>query len=184
MTETLQALVAYLEKRIKSVKVVLWAHNSHLGDARATQMGEDGEWNVGQLIRERYQWDAILIGYTSYTGTVTAATDWDQPAERKKVLPALRGSIEELFHETELPRFFLPLRETRVTDALKAPLLERAIGVVYRPDTERQSHYFYARLPQQFDAVLHFDVTRAVEPLERASIWDRGELPETFPTGV
>ena len=184
MAETLQALTAHLEKRNQSVKIALWAHNSHLGDARATQMGQAGEWNVGQLVRERYQRDAILIGFTTYTGTVTAAANWDQPAERKNVLPAMHGSIEALFHETALPRFFLPLHEPPIIHTLSEPLLERAIGVVYRPDTERQSHYFYARLPQQFDGLLHFDVTRAVEPLERLPIWDRGEMLETFPTGI
>ena len=126
----------------------------------------------------------MLVGFTTYSGTVTAASDWGAPAELKRVRPALPGSYEALFHDVDIPRFLLPLRDGQVAAALRGPRLERAIGVIYRPETERISHYFNARLSDQFDALLHFDQSRAVEPLERTAGWERGELPETFPTGV
>ena len=185
MVETLESLLVFLRTQESHSKIVVWEHNSHLGDARATRMGQEGEWNVGQLVRERHAGDAKLIGFTTYQGTVTAASNWDQPAERKRVRPALDGSYEALFHEADIPRFLLTFRKTdHATAALYEPLLERAIGVIYRPETERASHYFQAHLSAQFDAVLHFDETRAVEPLERTSEWEAGEVPETFPTGI
>jgi erythromycin esterase-like protein len=184
MTETLESLVDFLGRNGPGAKVVVWAHNSHLGDARATQMGVRGEWNVGQLVRERYKRDAVLVGFTTYSGTVTAASNWDAPAERKVVRPALPGSYEALFHEVGPQRFLLVLRGGNGIGGLREPRLQRAIGVIYRPETERASHYFYATLTDQFDAVLHFDQTRAVEPLERAAEWDAAEVPETFPSGV
>ncbi len=183
MADTLDALVAFLGQQGGSPKVVLWAHNSHLGDARATRMGDRGEWNVGQLVRQRHGGDSVLIGFTTYDGTVTAASNWDAPAERKRVRPALPGSYEFLFHNAGSSRFLLDLRGATVA-GLREPRLERAIGVIYRPDTERASHYFQASLPAQFDAVLHFDRTRAVEPLERTTEWEVGEVPETFPSGI
>jgi len=129
--------------------------------------------------------DAVLIGFSTYSGTVTAATEWGGPAERKRVRPALPDSYEALFHELDLGRFLVALRDGGAAIAsLCQPRLERAIGVIYRPETERLSHYFSARLPEQFDAVLHFDETRAVEPLERTTTWDKGEAPETFPSGL
>lgn len=161
MAETLDALAAHLNQRLGRAKIVLWAHNSHLGDARATSMGEAGELNVGQLVRERYQHDTALIGFSTYSGTVTAASDWGAAHERKRVRPALEGSYEALFHETALPAFLLSLRESgHTTQFLSAPRLERAIGVIYRPQSERISHYFTATLPRQFDIILHFDETR------------------------
>jgi erythromycin esterase-like protein len=185
MAETLDQLVAHLDKHGDRTKVVLWAHNSHLGDARATDMGEAGELNVGQLVRQRYGRDAVLVGLTTYTGTVTAASTWGAPAERKRVRPALSGSYEALFHDTGMPSFLLTLRDDgKVVTALRKRLLERAIGVIYLPETERLSHYFYARLPDQFDAVLHFDETRALEPLDSTTHWERGEVPETFPSSL
>lgn len=184
MTETLEALINFLADQKVQPKIVVWEHNSHLGDARATYMQRAGEWNVGQLVREQYGRGAVLIGQTTYQGTVTAASNWGQPAERKRVRPALPISYETLFHELKLPRFLLNLRdESHAAQALQGPLLERAIGVIYQPETERISHYFDARLSQQFDAVLHFDETRAVEPLERTVEWDTGEVAETFPSG-
>lgn len=183
MAETLDHLVAHLDKQRSRTKVVLWAHNSHLGDARATDMGNAGELNVGQLVRERYGRDAVLVGLTTYSGTVTAASNWGAPPERKRVRPGMSGSYEALFHETGLPRFLLTLRsDDKATSALRKRRLERAIGVIYLPETERVSHYFHALLPDQFDAVLHFDETRALEPLERTSHWEKGEVPETFPS--
>jgi erythromycin esterase-like protein len=184
MTETLDALVAHVDRHGGRTKVVVWAHNSHLGDARATQMGDAGEWNVGQLVRERHAAETVLIGLTTDHGTVTAASDWDGPAERKRVRPGLPGSVEALFHETGIPRFFLPLRGAEGAADLRERRIERAIGVIYRPETERLSHYFDARLPAQFDAILHFDETRALEPLEPTAAWRSGEAPETYPFAV
>ena len=185
MTETLEALVEHLERTAGPAKIVVWEHNTHLGDARATEMGRAGEHNVGQLVRQRHGRDAVLIGFATYNGTVTAASDWDSPAERKNVRPALPGSYEALFHSFGLPRFSLALRDGgELATGLREPRLERAIGVIYRPETERLSHYFQARLADQFDAVIHFDETRAVEPLERTAEWETGEAPETFPYAV
>ena len=185
MVETLESLQTFLATQKPRAKIVVWEHNSHLGDARATRMGQEGEWNVGQLVRERHGDDAILIGFTTFEGTVTAASNWDGPAERKRVRPALKNSYEALFHEVNIPRFLLTFRGTdHAAAALREPLLERAIGVIYRPETERASHYFQARLSAQFDAVIHFDETRAVEPLEVTAEWKTGEVPETFPTGI
>jgi erythromycin esterase-like protein/predicted phosphoribosyltransferase len=178
MAETLQALVEHLESTRGPTRAVVWEHNSHIGDARATELGQAGELNVGQLARERHGEQALLVGFTTFTGTVTAASDWGGAAERKNVRPALAGSWEQLFHERGVPRFLLE------PAALAGRRLERAIGVIYRPETERNSHYFHARISQQFDAVIHIDETRAVEPLERTSEWEAGELPETFPWGV
>src|SRR5947209_13188778 len=142
MTGTIQSLMSHLDGG--GSKIVVWAHNSHLGDARATEMSERGELNVGQLIRERFGEDSFLIGFTTFSGTVTAARDWDQPAERRKVRPGLPGSYEELFHGTGVSRFWLDLRDLSDDpgEILRGPLLERAIGVIYRPETERWSHYF------------------------------------------
>jgi erythromycin esterase-like protein len=183
MVETLQAVMGHLERTGRKAKVVVWAHNSHLGDARFTEMGERGELNVGQLVREKLGTDVVNVGFTTHTGTVTAATDWDAPAERKRVRPSMPGSYEALFHEVGLPGFLLCLGRA-APPGLHEPRLERAIGVIYRPETERVSHYFHARLPQQFDLVLHFDETRAVEPLERVAPPVPEELPETYPAGV
>jgi len=185
MAETLDALVAHLVSEGREARVAVWEHNSHLGDARATEMGEGGEWNVGQLVRERYPRDCALVGFTTHRGSVTASSDWDEPGRRKRVRPALEGSYEALFHEVGAPNFMLDLREEGpARELLRRPRLERAIGVIYRPETERLSHYFHARLAEQFDCVLHFDETRAVEPLERAPHWVAGEEPpETYPSG-
>ena len=184
MVETLDALVAHVDRQ-RRAKIAVWAHNSHLGDARATEMARRGELNVGQLVRERYGLDAMLVGATTHHGTVTAASDWGAPAERKRVRPALPGSYEAMFHATGLARFLLAWRKgDAVWSSLHDPALERAIGVIYRPDTERASHYFYAQLRDQFDVVLHFDETGAVEPLERTAQWEAGEVPETYPFAV
>jgi erythromycin esterase-like protein len=184
MTETIEALAAHIRRHGRDPRIVVWEHNSHLGDARATEMGRQGELNVGQLIREAHGDDARLIGFSTYTGTVTAASEWDGPAERKRVRPGMRGSYEELFHAFHVPNFSLPLRGNAAAGVLEEPRLQRAIGVIYMPQSERQSHYFYASLPRQFDAILHFDETRAVEPLERREIAHTGEAPETFPSAL
>jgi erythromycin esterase-like protein len=183
MVETLDALVQHLGA--KDAKVVVWAHNSHLGDASATEMGQQGELNIGQLMRERHPHDTVAIGFSTFTGTVTAASEWDGPAERKHVRAALPSSYESVFHHTGVPNFLLLLKKhNTATTLLNEPRLERAIGVIYMPGSERASHYFHAQLPAQFDAVLHFDETRAVEPLEREAIWETGEVPETYPSAL
>jgi erythromycin esterase-like protein len=185
MVETLDALTAHLSSQDPRAKIVIWEHNSHLDDARATEMGEAGELNVGQLVRQRYGAEAVLIGLITSHGTVTAASEWGAHAERKRVRLALPESYEALFHDMDLPRFLLPLHHGVATAAgLHEPRLERAIGVIYRPESERTSHYFRARLTEQFDAVLYFDQTRAVEPLEPGTVWETGEAPETFPSAL
>jgi len=185
MAETLITLAEHLRRRAgRQAKIVVWEHNSHLGDARATEMGRQGELNVGQLVRERYGDDCRLIGFTTHTGTVTAASEWDGPAERKKVRPAMEGSYELLFHQWNEESFYLPLRENAAAAPLEDPRLERAIGVIYLPQSERVSHYFFASLPRQFDAVLHYDTTRAVEPLERRELEHTPEAPETYPSAL
>ena len=184
MAETLYALAAHLGKRFGSARIVVWAHNSHLGDARATDRARYGEWNLGQLVREHHS-RAVLVGFTTYTGTVTAASDWGGHYEMKRVRPALQESYESLFHETGIPRFLAAFAgDERLARELRAERLERAIGVIYRPETERASHYFMTRLSDQFDAVLHFDETRAVEPLPQAEKEQTPEVPETYPAGV
>lgn len=185
MEETLEALLAHLEEAAAPARVVVWAHNSHLGDARATEMASRGELNLGELVRRRHGAKALAIGFTTWSGTVSAASDWGAEVERKRVRPALATSWEDLFHRLETPGFLLDLRAAAGwAPELAHPRLERAIGVIYRPDTERQSHYFRCDLARQFDFVLHYDVTRAVEPLERTAAWERGELPETWPTAL
>lgn len=183
MTRTLQALATHLGEQGIAPRIAVWAHNSHLGDARATEMGWQGELNVGQLIRQRYGRGAVLVGFTTYTGTVTAARDWDAPAQKKAIVPALPESYESLLHAAGTPAFMLDLRESTL-DALREPRLERAIGVVYRPDSERVSHYFKAALKDQFDLVVHLDQTRALDPIDPLHQPQSGEAPETFPSGM
>lgn len=185
MAGTLEALVDHLGLRNGETKVVVWAHNSHLGDARATQMGVEGERNIGQLVRQRYGPQSVLVGFSTYTGTVTAASNWDGPAEQMQVRPAVPESYEAIFHETGIPSFLLVMaRGSHITDVLREPKLERAIGVVYRPEAELASHYFHAQLSDQFDAIVHFDQTGAVAPLEpvgQPAGALPGELAGTFP---
>ena len=185
MADTLDQLLAHLDRHGGTTRVVVWAHNSHVGDARATEMATRGELNIGQLIRERHGHGTISVGLTTYTGTVTAASEWGAVAERKRVRPALEGSYEALFHATGLPAFLLcPLAAGDTGRALREPRLERAIGVLYHPQTERQSHFFAASASHQYDALMHLDSTRAVEPLEHTATWKLGEPPETYPTAL
>ena len=184
MVETLQALEKHLAGLTGRARMIVWAHNSHLGDASATEMGDIGEWNVGQLARDRWGDAAMLVGFSTHHGTVTAASEWDAPAERKRVRPGLPGSYEDLFHRSG-ERFWLPLQgNAALADLLEERRLQRAIGVIYLPHSERTSHYFHTELPAQFDAMIHIDETRALEPLVAEPEWHVGEPAETYPTGL
>ncbi len=184
MFHTLTALDEHLTRQCGNpAKLVVWAHNSHLGDARSTSMSRRGEINLGQLVREHYGDAATNVGFTTFTGTVRAADDWGGRDAVKRVAPALPGSYEALLHEVG-GDFLLPLGDLRVAEALGDPRLERAIGVIYRPRTERASHYFEAVLPKQFDWLIHLDDTTAIEPVGRPGPEPPEELPETFPSGV
>jgi erythromycin esterase-like protein len=190
MAETLDAIERHLRATGRMPKLVVWAHNSHLGDARYTDMSRRGELNLGQIARERYGGDVRLIGFSTHMGTVTAAHDWDEPGMQRRVRPSLQGSYERVLHDVSVarvaPRFLLTLRdENDATRALENPRLQRAIGVIYRPETERQSHYYDVVLPRQFDAMIHLDETTALRALEPGEHWERGveEPPETFPSG-
>jgi erythromycin esterase-like protein len=185
MVDTIEALQKHLDRtRRTPTKIVVWAHNSHLGDARATQMGQGGEVNVGQLCRERWGKHVFNVGFTTHTGTVTAANDWGDPARYMRVNPSLENTYERIFHDTGWPQFMLIFNEApEAIEALLPERMERAIGVIYRPQTERLSHYFTARLPAQFDAVVHHDITSALQPLETVSPFTPEEA-ETYPTGV
>ncbi|SFU51431.1 erythromycin esterase family protein [Pseudoduganella namucuonensis] len=188
MAETLRALRVHLGKRNERApaRIIVWAHNSHLGDARATEMGEGGQLNLGQLVREQYPLgESFLLGFTTHTGTVTAASEWDGPAELKPVVPSRPDSVERLLHATGMGNFLLPLRgHNSVLAQLPDRRLERAIGVIYRPESERHSHYFHADAAQQFDALIHVDRGSAVRPLERSALWHGDEVPETYPSGL
>lgn len=189
MTDTIDALRDHLRQRDGFARVAVWAHNSHLGDARATEMGVVGEKNVGQMVRERHPDATYGIGFSTYEGTVAAASDWDAPARRRRVRPALAGSAEELFHEASgiaESDLLLDLRgSVGSLDVLAEPRLQRAIGVVYKPETERFSHYFHAIVPRQFDAMLHVDHSHAVVPLDPDPGYEEpDEVAETWPFGV
>jgi protein-L-isoaspartate(D-aspartate) O-methyltransferase len=181
MFETLKTL---LDFHGPEAKAIVWAHNSHVGDAAATEMSARGEYNIGHLCREEFGDDVYAIGFGTHSGTVAAASDWDGPMEVKAVLPSLERSYEWLCHETGRPRFMLPLRgrsAAAVRDKLAKPRLERAIGVIYRPETELASHYFQAVLPTQFDEYIWFDETAAVTPFDTKELQG---LPDTYPFGL
>jgi erythromycin esterase-like protein len=180
MFETLKTLLAHHGPHSKGI---VWAHNSHIGDAAATEMSARGEHNIGQLCRQAFGDQCYAIGFGTDRGTVAAASDWDAPMEIKKVRPALPNSYERLCHETDVPRFMLPLRERASAHArgLMVPRLERAIGVIYRPETERASHYFEAVLPRQFDEYIWFDETKAVTPFRAHEL---EAMPDTYPFGL
>jgi erythromycin esterase-like protein len=168
-------------------KGIVWAHNSHLGDASATAMGDRGEHNVGQLARSRYGSAAHLIGFGTHSGTVAAASDWDEPMQVMDVQRSHPRSYERLAHDSDVSNFLLHLRSPRDPDVRRRLMdrrLERAIGVIYRPETELQSHYFEAALPRQFDEWIWFDRTTAVTPISEAHRPAMEGLPETFPFGL
>lgn len=187
MAETLAEIREHIGRRKGSpAKIIVWAHNSHIGDARATEMGDHGQLNLGQLVRQQYSSDdCFLLGFSTHTGTVTAASDWDSPAERKNVRPSRPDSFERLLHDVGLGNFLVPIRgNDKITEVLNERRLERAIGVVYLPESERISHYFHAAMGQQFDAVIHCDETTALRPLDPSTYWKHDEVPETYPTGI
>jgi erythromycin esterase-like protein len=181
MFETLMNL---LKHHGPNSKGIVWAHNSHVGDAAATEMSTRGEFNIGQLCREQFGDGAYAIGFGTNSGTVAAASDWDGPMLTKSVRPALEESYERLCHETGEPNFLLSLRNptsASLDNGLRKPRLERAIGVIYRPETELQSHYFQAVLPRQFDEYIWFDESSAVTPLATQEL--KG-MPDTYPFGL
>ena len=181
MFETLQTLLTF---HGPAAKAIVWAHNSHVGDSAATEMSARGEYNIGHLCREEFVTGAYSIGFGTNQGTVAAASDWDGPMLVKTVQPALDGSYEKLCHEAKQSRFLLPLRDLaspNLRRGLEAPRLERAIGVIYRPDTERASHYFQAHLPRQFDEYVWFDDSTAIVPLDAKELHG---LPDTYPFGL
>ena len=186
MVETLYAVQEHLSNwRDARAKIIVWAHNSHIGDARATEMGETGEWNIGSLLREAHGSDAALIGFSTYQGSVTAASVWEGEAERKLVLPAIKESYEHLFHQTGMGDFLLLLKDNpKLAPYLTLSRLQRAIGVLYLPQSERMSHYYFSKLTDQFDAIIHIDHSHALKPLETTGLWHETEMLETYPTGL
>ena len=181
MFETLSTL---LDHHGAASRAIVWAHNSHVGNAAATEMAARGEYNIGELCRKAFGAASYAIGFGTHAGTVAAASDWDGDMEVKRVRPSLDGSYEALCHDAGEAHWLLPLRAAdapEVAQALASPLLERAIGVIYRPRTERESHYFEAVLPAQFDEYVWFDQTAAVTPLATKA---RSGMPETYPFGV
>ena len=187
MADTVDLLAEHLGDGAPA-KLVIWAHNSHVGDARATELGDEGQITLGQVLRQRHPNETALVGMTTHTGTVLAAYDWDEPGERERVRPSLPGSWEELFHASELARFYATSAQLRRAVGDQVDRLQRAIGVVYRPETERRSHYLHARLADEFDVIVHVDETHAVEPLDPIGALPEPapapDVPETFPTGV
>ncbi|MDP8916718.1 MAG: erythromycin esterase family protein, partial [Pseudomonadota bacterium] len=183
-THMFETLRQVLEARGPDSRAVVWAHNSHIGDARQTDMGwRRDELNIGQLCREHFGDEAALIGFGTHTGTVAAADDWGGAMKVKRVRPSRPGSYERVCHDAGVSRFLLDFgRGEAVREALVEPRLERFIGVIYRPDAELMSHYAEAVLPRQFDAWVWFDETRAVTPLGPEHLGPG--LPETYPFGL
>jgi erythromycin esterase-like protein len=188
MISTLDAIAGHLsDARNERAKLIVWAHNSHIGDARATEMGTAGEVTLGQLVREQHgEHDTRLIGFSTAKGTVTAASHWDGEPETKTILSPSRETYEGLFHACGLDSFALLLRSNfALAPHLSLTRLQRAIGVLYLPETERRSHYFFASLPQQFDALIHIDHTSALKPLDEIMLRSPvGEMAESYPTGL
>jgi erythromycin esterase-like protein len=185
MADTIEQLSEHQTKSKGSGKIVVWEHNSHIGDARATDMSGSGELSVGQIMREKHGHDTVLVGFTTYDGTVSAATNWGGDVRRKNMLPALHGSYEDLFRHVG-DSFYLNLRDLPqiIREELKKSFLQRAIGVIYMPQTERVSHYYFSDITSQFDAIIHFTTTNALVPLEQTSSWIIGEIPQTYGSGL
>lgn len=188
MMQTVSAIEQYKKETTgQDAKIIIWAHNSHVGDARGTQMASYGQINIGQLAKELYGAGAISVGFTMYTGTVSAASAWGGNVERKYVQPAFEDSIESFFHLSDKKAFYIALDEDPAIYQFfdTKDYLQRAIGVVYLPQVERHSHYFSAEITRQFDVIIHFDVSHAVEPFDKSTEWQEAEdAPETFPFGV
>ncbi|MGW5922263.1 erythromycin esterase family protein [Nocardia fluminea] len=191
MADTLDALRQHLPSgpsrtpRGRTPKIVVWAHNSHVGDARATEFGAEGQVTLGQLMRQRHPAHCRSIGFSTYGGSVTAAQEWGGAAVHEAVRPALPSSVETLLHDAGVGEFMMRMdTDSAAARVLGQPRLQRAIGVVYRPDTERHSHYFHTRPADQFDALVHLDRTTALQPLEPTSRWSADRTPETYPTGL
>jgi erythromycin esterase-like protein len=185
-THMFETLVQLLEAKGPKSKAIVWAHNSHIGNAKYTEMGQvRGELNIGQLVKEKFDHKARLIGLGTHTGTVAAADDWDMPMKIKAVNPSMPDSYERMSHDSRLPRFLLDLRTEEIgrdlKESLTEPRLERFIGVIYRPETERWSHYSQCILPSQYDGWLWFDETKAVTPLPGEQ---RPGDEETYPFGL
>jgi erythromycin esterase-like protein len=185
MTQTIREIDQYLSHQLqRPAKIIVWAHNSHIGDAMATEQAQRGELNVGQLMRDQYPAQVYLLGFTTHHGYVTAASEWGGIAERKRVNPALPNSYESIFHDTGLEQFMLITRgREELHRTLPTNYLERAIGVIYLPHSERISHYFQSNIVRQFDAVIHIDETHAVTPLEKLGVFHLDDAPETYPSG-
>lgn len=196
MVRMLMRLLEYCDTKDPSrpAKAIVWAHNSHLGDARFTERGiESNKLNIGQLVREQLGLEKTFnIGFTTFHGSVTAAHNWGEPHHFRVLNEGMKGSYERLFHDTELHNFYLVLRnntlpvDEKLVHVLSKERYERAVGVIYRPRTEMVSHYFTAALAHQFDAVIHFDRTRALYPLDIHPQWlkDAEDMSETYPFGV
>ena len=186
MFEMLASLINYFNSALRTpAKTIIWAHNSHIGNAAATEMARRKELNIGQLLKKKYGEQAFLLGFSTYKGTVTAAEEWGKSAKSMGVTPALEESWEHIFHQVSTNQFSLFFDKQEVKNALDSisPKLQRAIGIIYKPETERYSHYFYSNISSQFDGIIHIDATTALSPLDTASLKDE-EPPETFPNAL
>jgi len=184
-----ETLVRVLKHRGEGSKAIVWAHNSHVGDAQATSMGwSRGELNLGQLVKAVFGREVLCLGCGTYAGTVAAAQNWDAQMQIMTVRPALEDSYEMVSHQTGIDSFWIDLREGKCDEDLRKELLkqrlERFIGVIYRPETERYSHYSMAVLPRQFDGYIWFDKTNAVKPLNVEQSKSAVEFDETYPFGL
>jgi erythromycin esterase-like protein len=175
MFDTLKTLLAFYGPKARGI---VWAHNSHCGDAAATEMASRGEYNIGHLCRQEFGRQCYIIGFGTHSGTVAAASNWGGPMEIKSVQSAVPESYEGSCHETDVPAFCLDLRRA---PSLQKARLERAIGVIYRPETELASHYFQAVLPEQFNEYIWFDQTNAISPFATKEL---EEMPDTYPFGL
>lgn len=188
MADTLDMLADQLGQDGKPARLIVWAHNAHVGDASATSLGQEGQTSLGALIRKRHADEVALVGFTTHTGVVECAPDWDEPGERADVRPSLRGSWEDLFHDVGIARFTVNSTALKRVIGDGVERLHRTIGAVYRSDTERRSHYYHSRLADQYDVIVHIDETHAVEPLEppaQPPLRQREDgSPESYPSGI